>query len=241
MMESEKEEEKEMNKINDLMNNHELWAVWNTKCWKCKAKIVVAMDTGDWVFDSIQGELGVMWRNEIDERTLKILERFGVKIERRYSNTVESEYMVNVCPNCNSIQGDWFVHEELLDLVYDNPSDHKSLLLIDTNKGELIDTLNTFVDFQNKYLREKIKIGEKEEEHLKKELIKFFSSNNEYGIELYGLGIELFSDGLGVVKIKDVIVADIRHHENKFWLLYNGNEYKLTKKGFKKEGEKKWK
>jgi len=221
------------------MANYELWAVWDTKCWKCRTKIFVAMDTGDWVFDPIEGELGVMWIDEIDERVLKILEKFGVKIEHRYSKTVEHEYMVNVCPNCNSIQGDWFVHEELIDLIYDNPSDHKLLLLIDTNKGELVDTLNTFADFQNKYLREKIKIDEKEEEHLKKELIKFFSSrsNNEFGIELYGLDIELFSDGLGVVKIKDEIVADIRHRENKFWLLYNGNEYKLTKKVLKNKNE----
>jgi len=126
----------------------ELWAIWGSKCWKCEGEIVAAMNTAGLAFNPYT-ESGEMWSDKISESSLKILERFGVKIELKYSKTLENKYMANVCPSCGAIQGDWFINEEFLDIMYDPPADFK-LLLIDN--GELVDTLHTIDEFEVKYL-----------------------------------------------------------------------------------------
>jgi len=86
----------------------------------------------------------------MDENTMRALNIFGVKIELRYSKTVEDKYMANVCPYCNSIQGDWFIHEEAMGFVDNLPEDFK-LILIDN--GKIVDTLSSVEEFESKYWR----------------------------------------------------------------------------------------
>ena len=42
----------------------------------------------------------------------------GVKMELRFSETVQHRYMANVCPNCDQTQGNWF--------LYDSPHDRQA-------------------------------------------------------------------------------------------------------------------
>ena len=86
----------------------------------------------------------------MDENTMRAFNIFGVKIELRYSKTVEDKYMANVCPYCNSIQGDWFIHEEAMGFVDNLPEDFK-LILIDN--GKIVDTLSSVEEFESKYWR----------------------------------------------------------------------------------------
>ena len=123
--------------------------MWGSKCWKCGKRITIAMDTAGFAFNPF-AEIGEMWRKSMDENTMRALNIFGVKIELRYSKTVEDKYMANVCPYCNSIQGDWFIHEEAMGFVDNLPEDFK-LILIDN--GKIVDTLSSVEEFESKYWR----------------------------------------------------------------------------------------
>jgi len=121
--------------------------VWGSKCWKCGKRITIAMDTAGFAFNPF-ADIGEMWRKSMDENTMRALNIFGVRMELRYSKTAEDEYMANVCPYCNSIQGDWFINEEAMGFV-DNPPEDFKLILIDN--GKIADTLSTIEEFESKY------------------------------------------------------------------------------------------
>jgi hypothetical protein len=84
----------------------------------------------------------------MDENTIRALNIFGIKMELRYSKTVENEYIANVCPFCNTMQGDWFIQGEFLNIIHEPPEDFK-LVLID--RGKIADILSTVKEFESKY------------------------------------------------------------------------------------------
>jgi len=83
-----------------LDHKYELWAVWGSECWKCKRLITVAMDTAGWSFNPF-ADIGETWNKSIDENTIRALNIFGIKMELRYSKTVENEldveYLIGIC------------------------------------------------------------------------------------------------------------------------------------------------
>jgi hypothetical protein len=129
--------------------NYELWAIWYRNCWKCGNTIKVALNTEGWSFNPF-GEIGILWAKTINERIRKALKQFGVKLELRYSKTINDEYIANVCPYCNAIQGEWFIREDFLDLLYGTRQDFKLILF---KNGKIIDTFSCIEEFQNKYVK----------------------------------------------------------------------------------------
>jgi hypothetical protein len=130
------------------LHSYELWAVWGSKCWKCEKPITVTKDTAGWSFNPFVDIGGDMWSNSVNENTIRILNKFNVKMELRYSKTLEDKYIANVCPYCNNIQGNWFINEEFMDIMYNLPEDFK-LILIDN--GKIADTLSTIEEFESKH------------------------------------------------------------------------------------------
>ena len=130
------------------MHRYELWAVWGSKCWKCGKPITVAMDTAGFAFNPF-ADIGEPWRKSMDENTMRALKLFGVKMELRYSKMAGVEYMANVCPHCNIIQGELFLGDEFLGVV-DQRGDFKLLLF---DNGEIVDTLSSVEEFETKYWR----------------------------------------------------------------------------------------
>ena len=70
-------------------------------CWKCDQNINVAVGYKDG-HDLMQD----YFTNE----ELKFARDNGVMLERRFSNTIKAKYLANVCPHCDSIQGNWFLY-----------------------------------------------------------------------------------------------------------------------------------
>ncbi len=76
--------------------------VSEVECWKCGKKMKIAYS--DYKRENIYGP---EW---FDKRELKIARDNGVLIEFRYSKTIHTKYMSNVCPYCKSIFGQFFIH-----------------------------------------------------------------------------------------------------------------------------------
>ena len=65
------------------------------QCWKCKKRILVfAWSQDDW---------------STKKPSMRPIPR---TLQCRYSSTARHEYWTNVCHNCDSIQGDWFLRSE---------------------------------------------------------------------------------------------------------------------------------
>jgi hypothetical protein len=126
-----------------LDNEYELWAVWDSKCWMCNNRITVAMDTAGWSFNPLPCD---SVRNEDTIKTLS--NKFGIKIELRYSKMASREYMANVCPFCDAIQGDFFINDEIIDFIYDPPEQFKLVLM---HQGKIVDILSSLEEFESKY------------------------------------------------------------------------------------------
>jgi DNA-directed RNA polymerase subunit N (RpoN/RPB10) len=114
-----------------VVSRYEFWVVFTTECWKCGKPIKVA--TGN-----------RQWSEKTDRRIEKVLESFGVKRELRYSKTINRVYIANVCPYCNAIQGDWFLHFEP-DVV---KKDKKYIIF---RNGEVNDIFSSYKKFKEKY------------------------------------------------------------------------------------------
>jgi hypothetical protein len=134
-----------MNEESDL-NRYELWAVWTSRCWRCGEDVKVALNTAGWDFNPFS-DYGEMWVKTADSNE-DLLRSFGVKRELRYSKTINDTYMANVCPHCGILQGDWFVQEEFLDVMYAPRGDFRLILIRD---GRVADFLPTIDEFETKY------------------------------------------------------------------------------------------
>jgi len=135
-----------------VKEGYQLWALWKTKCWKCGKDISVAINTAGFSFNPFQewGGEDTTWTTKTDKRIEEVLRKLGVKRELRYSKTVESCYIANVCPYCGVIQGDWYLNEELIDFCSSEnfPSTFKLLLF---KNGKLIKEYLTISQFARDY------------------------------------------------------------------------------------------
>ncbi|GAG75394.1 unnamed protein product [marine sediment metagenome] len=83
---------------------------WERECWKCKKKtprVSYYFSTG---FSYHVGEI---------EKIDKILMENYPFVKKIYSKTMEQEVIANTCVHCSSLQGNWFIGEEIiLDIMY---------------------------------------------------------------------------------------------------------------------------
>jgi hypothetical protein len=66
------------------------------ECWKCHKKMIIYK----WTNSLIEGN--------IEEPP----EPIPSSVQKRYTKTSNETYWANVCPNCDSVQGDWFISIE---------------------------------------------------------------------------------------------------------------------------------
>jgi len=108
------------------------YAIWKKNCWKCGKEITVAIDVCGWSFvpcDTLDYEeyqdeesyAGGLWRYKLPSWLLKHLKSLGANIQFRITSRVKNGYYANVCPYCGAVQGDWFLHEEFIGLIYEKP------------------------------------------------------------------------------------------------------------------------
>jgi hypothetical protein len=150
-MDKIKKEESKEEIIKNLENEFkgcELWAIWSSKCWKCGKDIKVAINTTGWSFNPFPYFGEGLWSKEKNEKIETTLRTLGVKRELRYSDTIRDKYIANVCPYCDRIQGDWFLDDELGELIYTLENDFKLLLFKDSI---LIDKFPNIEEFEKKY------------------------------------------------------------------------------------------
>lgn len=78
--------------------------VWSSRCWKCKKELTVATVCGD------------MWSDVLPSAVLATLHAY-VDVEFRSTSAVRDGYWANICRNCQAVQGDWYLHDEMLEVL----------------------------------------------------------------------------------------------------------------------------
>ncbi|MFZ5354611.1 MAG: DUF5710 domain-containing protein [Bacillota bacterium] len=96
-----------------------------TQCWKCKKQtrvitlachIIYDLDTDDNNQKMLyKQELGFSFISNIEKLPndiLNIMQKHSVDYKQGYTKASDTSYFNNHCSNCNSVQGDFFLHEE---------------------------------------------------------------------------------------------------------------------------------
>ena len=99
-------------KCGSIMHNSKIVTV-DTNCWKCGRKMTVAMMLAVGRISSPA---------DFNEDEIKIARTLGANIKKRYSKTVNDNYLANVCTHCNAFVGDFYMHE-YFDLPHKNEID----------------------------------------------------------------------------------------------------------------------
>lgn len=83
---------------------------WERECWKCKKKTPRV---------SYYFNAGFSYRiGEIEKIDMFLMENYPF-VKKIYIKTMEQEVIANACVYCGSLQGNWFVGEEImLDIIY---------------------------------------------------------------------------------------------------------------------------
>jgi len=155
------------------MSEYQLWVVFNYECWKCHKKLKVALNVSrtldDYFSNDEIGSNDRMFSDEpIDPDIRKVLELHGCHLDMMYSKTVGDSYMANFCPYCNSIQGEYFLKDLYMELIYTGPLEYLLFkdreLIMSTNADSLEDMAKKLNEYRdsiessiNKQLREVIK------------------------------------------------------------------------------------
>jgi hypothetical protein len=82
---------------------------WKNKCWKCKKETPRVSYAFSYFYDYHIGEI---------EKLDKVLIQEYPFITKIYSNTRREMVIANECIHCGALQGNWFIMEEILELVY---------------------------------------------------------------------------------------------------------------------------
>lgn len=71
-------------------------------CWSCGADMKIAF--------GVEGGMALSPEN-LTEDELTAARAAGAKLEVRHSKTVDRDYLANVCPHCDRITGDFYLHD----------------------------------------------------------------------------------------------------------------------------------
>lgn len=97
--------------LEELHAQHEIPIYkWESECWKCGKKTPHVSYDFHAGFDYAIGSI-----EKIDKM---VMETYSF-VKKVYSKTMEQEVIANTCIHCGVLQGNWFVHEEImLDIYY---------------------------------------------------------------------------------------------------------------------------
>jgi hypothetical protein len=84
---------------------------WYGSCWKCgeRRRVAIVCDNGD---ESMQ------WQQSFPPEILSTLKKY-TELDFRRTSIVREGYIANICPHCRSTQGDFPLHDELIELLAD--------------------------------------------------------------------------------------------------------------------------
>lgn len=74
----------------------------DAECWNCGKKMKMAL---------ILSEVSFFGPEEFNERQIEFARTKGVIIKQQFSKTLESSYLANTCPDCNSFIGQLFIDD----------------------------------------------------------------------------------------------------------------------------------
>ena len=117
-------------------------AIVDWQCYKCHenfkaAVILIGLGRKNEPYD-------VVTPKNFSENEMLLAKSKGVIIEKRYSKTMNESYFANICPHCKSMVDDYFISDELFNLVYDLQA--KKECGVKTYRiGYYCHTCNTFV------------------------------------------------------------------------------------------------
>ena len=74
-------------------------------CWNCKQNVKVAVGYKDHCD---------LEQDFFTDEELEFVKENGVILERRFSGTLKAKYRANVCPQCDQIQGNWYLYQDPL-------------------------------------------------------------------------------------------------------------------------------
>lgn len=88
------------------------------KCWKCAQpmRILLVFSRGrTWLRSVYPISSELAYRRP--ESLIPLAAKYGVRLERRYSQTVQDRYIMHICPHCGSGQGDNYVVEDMEQVI----------------------------------------------------------------------------------------------------------------------------
>jgi hypothetical protein len=121
-------------------------AVWKRDCWKCHEQITVVMDLTEW--RGPHATHGGMWKQHVSPEEAVEAKGLvkGVNIKFRESSDVPEGYYANVCARCDSVQGDWFLNEDLTRFTYEEVP--KDFYVLQLRGGESVKTFHSVPELE---------------------------------------------------------------------------------------------
>jgi len=118
-------------------------AVWKKQCWKCQRIITVVMDITEW--RGPHATHSGMWKWDVSPKMIQRLVQ-NANIQFRKTPDDPDGYFANVCPKCDSVQGDWFLNEDLTRFTYESVP--KNLSVLQLKEGEVVRTFSSIPDLE---------------------------------------------------------------------------------------------
>ncbi|UOK62226.1 hypothetical protein MT997_28570 [Paenibacillus sp. OVF10] len=84
------------------------------KCWSCKGEMDILLLFNPEVINELREGYPVISDLAYSKPStmIELANRFGVKLQERFSKMTGDKYVMHICPHCNSHQGDYHVVED---------------------------------------------------------------------------------------------------------------------------------
>lgn len=127
-----------------MSSHHDSYlAVWKKQCWKCQNQVTVVMDITEW--RGPHATHSGMWKSDVSPDMVKRLVH-GAHIQFRKTPDDPDGYFANICAKCDSIQGDWFLNEDLTRFTYETSP--KTLSILQLRAGEVVKTFDSIPEME---------------------------------------------------------------------------------------------
>ena len=77
--------------------------VWTTPCWNCNHSVNVT---------SGEKEGHELYPGEFTLKEREFAGEHGVVLKNKYSDVLQVRYLGNTCPNCDHLQGNWYIYHD---------------------------------------------------------------------------------------------------------------------------------
>jgi hypothetical protein len=92
---------------------------YHKKCWNCSKETPIVTYDIVWDYNYKIGD-----QPKLDEQ---LMNKYSF-VKKRYSKSHDQEVVCNVCEHCDSIQGNYFIMEDLIEMAYINEKEKKDMI-----------------------------------------------------------------------------------------------------------------